>query len=266
MCALAAAPAGAAAQDSVTATAPPGTLNSVRMPGNPIKSQQRLSQGGNAGAGQQRPIDGITKGTRVVLKDQRTGMVKWVGLPDTRYVTKEPLLGVHLDDPVGKHDGMLNGKRYFTTPPNHAVFVKKRDVLMVIAPKSMTPHHYARVNPERDTRLKGTKNADAAPTSIMDKLAQKMAQDASGEPATIAASKAEAEMRARREKLRQKLNVAQVCAAAPAPHALAHTITHKPARARGQTSSRLCSPPPGALIPCAWLLLLVFPRSLWGSS
>jgi len=200
---------GAAAQDSVTATAPPGTLNSVRMPGNPIKSQQRLSQGGNAGAGQQRPIDGITKGTRVVLKDQRTGMVKWVGLPDTRYVTKEPLLGVHLDDPVGKHDGMLNGKRYFTTPPNHAVFVKKRDVLMVIAPKSMTPHHYARVNPERDTRLKGTKNADAAPTSIMDKLAQKMAQDASGEPATIAASKAEAEMRARREKLRQKLNVAQ---------------------------------------------------------
>ena len=114
-------------QRGVTSSSPPGTLETVRMPGNPIKSTQRLSKNDRSDAYPTNPVEGITKGMRVVLKDKRTGVVKWVGMPDSKFVQKDPLVGVHLDDPTGRHDGMLNGKRYFSTPPRHAVFVKKRD-------------------------------------------------------------------------------------------------------------------------------------------
>jgi dynactin complex subunit len=33
-------------------------------------------------------------------------------------------LGVAFDDPVGKHDGLVDGHRYFTAKPAHGLFVR----------------------------------------------------------------------------------------------------------------------------------------------
>ncbi|KAJ9465690.1 hypothetical protein DIPPA_07177 [Diplonema papillatum] len=37
-------------------------------------------------------------------------------------------LGIQMDRPLGRHDGVVNGLRYFRTPPNHAVFVPPHQV------------------------------------------------------------------------------------------------------------------------------------------
>lgn len=51
----------------------------------------------------------------------KRGKVKFVGLVDFK---PGFWVGVCYDEPVGKHDGMVQGKRYFTTPARHGAFVR----------------------------------------------------------------------------------------------------------------------------------------------
>ena len=44
-------------------------------------------------------------------------------------------VGVKLDDPVGEHDGMFDGKRYFRCPCNHGVMVSKKRVSLLVVDK-----------------------------------------------------------------------------------------------------------------------------------
>lgn len=37
-------------------------------------------------------------------------------------------MGVHLDEPMGKHDGTLKGERIFECPPGHGTFVRGNKV------------------------------------------------------------------------------------------------------------------------------------------
>eukprot|EP01025_Chloroclados_australasicus_P005937 TRINITY_DN1193_c0_g1_i5.p2 TRINITY_DN1193_c0_g1~~TRINITY_DN1193_c0_g1_i5.p2 ORF type:complete len:250 (-),score=11.88 TRINITY_DN1193_c0_g1_i5:244-993(-) len=51
----------------------------------------------------------------------RRGVVKYIGEVET--LTSKHWVGVQLDEPVGKHDGQIGGKRYFTCPQNFGIFV-----------------------------------------------------------------------------------------------------------------------------------------------
>eukprot|EP00043_Microstomoeca_roanoka_P011055 m.104344 g.104344 ORF g.104344 m.104344 type:complete len:796 (-) comp15075_c1_seq1:852-3239(-) len=84
------------------------------------KQQQRMEQ---------LPELPFRVGDRVVLTHDRTGVIRWIGRFDSSFVTSHIHIGVQLDDPIGEHDGILNGKRYFTCPELHGVFVTKYEIL-----------------------------------------------------------------------------------------------------------------------------------------
>ncbi|KAH0702801.1 hypothetical protein KY290_020199 [Solanum tuberosum] len=53
---------------------------------------------------------------------ERRGTVKFVGQAET--LAPGFWVGVQFDEPVGKHDGMVKGKRYFDCPPLHGAIVR----------------------------------------------------------------------------------------------------------------------------------------------
>mmetsp|Transcript_16589 Transcript_16589/g.29862 ORF Transcript_16589/g.29862 Transcript_16589/m.29862 type:complete len:228 (+) Transcript_16589:71-754(+) len=58
---------------------------------------------------------------RVNPGDKR-GVVKYVGkVPEA---APGWFIGIQLDEPLGKNDGIVKGTRYFQTPPNHGLFVR----------------------------------------------------------------------------------------------------------------------------------------------
>eukprot|EP00048_Salpingoeca_helianthica_P008831 m.127051 g.127051 ORF g.127051 m.127051 type:complete len:334 (-) comp14699_c3_seq1:38-1039(-) len=82
---------------------------------------------------------GFRVGDRVLLSGERTGVVRWLGQLDSDFVSNELFVGVQLDDPLGQHNGVYRGKRYFLCPDHHGVFVPQRDVMFV---KSRCEIHY----------------------------------------------------------------------------------------------------------------------------
>ncbi|OQV19293.1 putative Restin-like protein [Hypsibius exemplaris] len=71
------------------------------------------------GSGNTTEIGGIKVGQRVWLSEDRTGIVRFLGKPHF----KEGIwCGIELDEPSGKNDGSVEGRRYFTCTPNHGVF------------------------------------------------------------------------------------------------------------------------------------------------
>ena len=72
---------------------------------------------------------GITLQRRCRLggEDARRGTVAYVGEVE-EIPGKGPWIGVILDEPVGKHDGSISGKRYFNCAPRRGVFVRPERV------------------------------------------------------------------------------------------------------------------------------------------
>jgi dynactin 1 len=64
-------------------------------------------------------------GQRVTIKGKEEeygeGTVRFVGIVK---FDAGKWVGIELDKPMGKHDGVVKGERYFQTKPNHAVFTK----------------------------------------------------------------------------------------------------------------------------------------------
>jgi hypothetical protein len=74
---------------------------------------------------QQQPV--VSIGTRVVAKGVFSdGTVRFVG-PVAFAVGQ--WVGVELDTPSGKHDGEVRGRRYFTCPPMHGLFLRPDQLL-----------------------------------------------------------------------------------------------------------------------------------------
>jgi tubulin-specific chaperone B len=75
---------------------------------------------------------GIDVGKRCQLGDDssRRGVVRYVGEIPEVPGPPGPWVGVELDEPVGKNDGHIGGKRYFECREAHGVFVRPERVLI----------------------------------------------------------------------------------------------------------------------------------------
>ena len=66
-------------------------------------------------------------GMRVeVIGKGLVGTISYVGM--TTFAPGK-WVGVTLDEPNGKNDGEVQGKRYFTCPPNHGIFVRQTQLV-----------------------------------------------------------------------------------------------------------------------------------------
>ena len=59
------------------------------------------------------------KDDRVIVSGNKVGIVKYIG---TTEFAEGIWIGVELDQPNGKNDGSVQGKRYFMCQPNYGVF------------------------------------------------------------------------------------------------------------------------------------------------
>ena len=75
----------------------------------------------------------VMLGDRVIVRGQRPGTVRYLGRLEGHRteIDNEVFAGVQLDHPAGVHNGTFNGKRYFSCPAKHGVFLPLRDVVCV---------------------------------------------------------------------------------------------------------------------------------------
>jgi len=78
----------------------------------------------------------IETGDHIVVKGEKTGYVRYLGHLDNVAPANAVFVGLELDAPVGRHDGAVNGKRYFSCAKDHAVFLPLQDVICIISKKS----------------------------------------------------------------------------------------------------------------------------------
>lgn len=67
-------------------------------------------------------------GDHVVVKGHLSGVVKYIG---SIVGKKQQYVGLHLDSPVGNHNGIVNGIHYFSCPHNYGKLVPVEDVLCI---------------------------------------------------------------------------------------------------------------------------------------
>ena len=87
---------------------------------------------------------GIIVDARCCLADEptRRGNIRFVGvIPSLPGLSQAPWTGVALDEPFGKNDGSVHGKRYFQCKDNHGVFVR---------PERVVPGDYPELGLEED--------------------------------------------------------------------------------------------------------------------
>lgn len=80
-------------------------------------------------------------GSRVIVQldyGMHTGTVRFAG---TAYFTEGEVIGVALDDAIGKHDGAVGGVRYFTCASNHGVFVRLHALTLLDEANDAAPIH-----------------------------------------------------------------------------------------------------------------------------
>ena len=68
-------------------------------------------------------------GERVLIKDKDwIGIVAFVG---TTHFAPGEGIGVALDDPLGKNNGSVQGKKYFSCAENHGIFIRQSQITSI---------------------------------------------------------------------------------------------------------------------------------------
>ncbi|ESN96560.1 hypothetical protein HELRODRAFT_138339, partial [Helobdella robusta] len=67
-------------------------------------------------------------GDKVVVGGTKYGTLKFIG--QTQFA-KGDWAGIELDEPIGKNDGSIDGKRYFKCPPQFGLFAPVAKVTRV---------------------------------------------------------------------------------------------------------------------------------------
>ncbi|XP_046565215.1 uncharacterized protein LOC124273916 [Haliotis rubra] len=105
------------------------------------------------------PISGrvqVQLDDHVVIKGDRTGYIRYVGHLDKIGQPNMIFVGLELDAPVGRHDGSLDGKRYFYCRKDHGIFLPLHDIVCHV-------HGKKHESQDMDERIK--KSHHAPPTS-----------------------------------------------------------------------------------------------------
>ncbi|XP_051872783.1 CAP-Gly domain-containing linker protein 4-like isoform X2 [Pristis pectinata] len=78
----------------------------------------------------------------VIVNGNKSGTARYVGHLDSSGMANAVFVGIELDEPHGKHDGIFEGKRYFQCYENFAIFVPMHEIFYVInrkPKKSISP-------------------------------------------------------------------------------------------------------------------------------
>ena len=75
-------------------------------------------------------VDHIKVGARCIVRSadselERRGQVRYLGTADFK---EGVWVGIELDEPLGKHDGSVEGQKYFDARPKHGIFVRPDSV------------------------------------------------------------------------------------------------------------------------------------------
>ncbi|CAL8106712.1 unnamed protein product [Calicophoron daubneyi] len=100
----------------------PAAHNTAITAGTPAKPSSNYATPAKAGLSGQ---SSLQVGDRVQLSGGRTGTLRFLG--STEFSGGE-WAGVELDEPLGKNDGSVGGKRYFTCKPNFGLFISTNKV------------------------------------------------------------------------------------------------------------------------------------------
>ncbi|XP_078443740.1 tubulin folding cofactor B isoform X2 [Wolffia australiana] len=101
-----------------------------KLGGNFRKFREKLAGSGSVTSGKKLPdnymeefCSNIKVGDRCEIEaGEKRGVVRFVGKAET--LTPGFWVGIELDEPLGKHDGMVKGKRYFQCQPQHGLIVR----------------------------------------------------------------------------------------------------------------------------------------------
>ncbi len=115
---------------------------------------------GTENNGSIKPESGHTfrQGDKVIIAGIKTGRLRYIG---PAHFTEGEWCGIELDEPDGKHDGIVEGKRYFTCIPNHGIFAPLQKV---------EPYHHSQ-NGVSDSEKAEIKR-DASPANVGSHLKQ----------------------------------------------------------------------------------------------
>ena len=80
--------------------------------------------------------DELKVGSRVVVKDKNLeGTVKFIG---TTLFAPGKWIGVELDDPKGKNNGVVQGKTYFQCEDNHGLMVRQNQLQVTLSQDTLS--------------------------------------------------------------------------------------------------------------------------------
>ncbi|VDD77637.1 unnamed protein product [Mesocestoides corti] len=130
--------ANAQASSGIPGTPATNPSSGVQRVGGVSSAETPLTRPGGGGGG-------LQVGDRVQVSGSRVGTVRFIGPTD---FAAGDWVGIELDDPLGKNDGSVMGRRYFTCKPNHGLFS---------APSKITP--FSGKTPTRPLRRTGSRES-----------------------------------------------------------------------------------------------------------